>query len=167
MENTNPHLSPEEVAMMRGQIEGQIRELRDFNKLVTIELNYALNDLGVAIEHNEDFAPIDFAIVNNVEEIEEEEVDREYFNLYPTKEEIAYHNNLVDNPRPPFAKIDPKIKRGSPWNIKIPCMIGYKYIAHAYIDLESAINVMSRAVYNDIMNKQLESRRDPKYPGEI
>ena len=46
-------------------------------------------------------------------------------------------------------------------------MIGYRYIAHAYIDLESPINVMSRAVYNDIMNKQLESRKDPKYPGEI
>ena len=63
MENANPHLSPEEVATMRGQIEGQIRELRDFNKLVTIELNYALNNLSVAIEHNKDFAPKDFAIV--------------------------------------------------------------------------------------------------------
>ena len=66
MENVNPHPSPEEVAVMRGQIEGQIRELREFNKLVTIELNYSLNDLAVAIEHNEDFAPNDFAIVNNV-----------------------------------------------------------------------------------------------------
>ena len=49
MENANPHLSPVEVARMRGQIEGQIRDLRDFNKLVTLELNYALKDLAVAI----------------------------------------------------------------------------------------------------------------------
>ena len=166
MENANPPLSPVEVARMRGQIEGQIRDLRDFNKLVTLELNYALKDLAVAIEHNKDFAPKDFAIVM-VEEKKEEEVDREYFDLYPTKEELAYHSNLIDNPRPSFIRIIPKVKRGDPNNIKIPCMIGYKFIANAYIDLESPINVMSRAVYNDIVNRQLESRRDPKHPGKI
>ena len=166
MENANPPLSPVEVARMRGQIEGQIRDLRDFNKLVTLELNYALKDLAVAIEHNKDFAPKDFAIVK-VEEKKEEEVSREYFDLFPTKEELAYHKNLIDNPRPSFIRIIPKVKRGDPNNIKIPCMIGYKFIANAYIDLESPINVMSRAVYNDIVNKQLESRRDPKHPGKI
>ena len=46
-------------------------------------------------------------------------------------------------------------------------MIGYKYIEQAYIDCESPINVMSSSVYNDIMNAQLEPRRDPKYPGGV
>ena len=45
MEKANQPLSPVEVARMRGQIEDQIRDLRDFNKLVTLELNYALKDL--------------------------------------------------------------------------------------------------------------------------
>ena len=87
--------------------------------------------------------------------------------MYPTKEELAYHSHLVDNPRPPVSRIIPRIKRGDPNNITIPCMIGYKFIANAYIDPESPINVMSRAVYNDIMNRQLESRRDPKHPSKI
>ena len=94
MENANPPLSPVEVARMRGQIESQIRDLRDFNKLVTLELNYALKDLAVAIEHNKDFAPKDFAIVK-VEEKKEEEVSREYFDLFPTKEELAYIKTLL------------------------------------------------------------------------
>ena len=63
MENANPPLSPVEIARMRVQIEDQIRELRDFQKLVTLELNYSLKDLAVAIEHNMDFAPKDLEIV--------------------------------------------------------------------------------------------------------
>ena len=86
------------------KLRAKLGNLGIFNKLVTIELNYALNDLAVAIEHNEEIAPNDFAIVNKVEETKEEEVDREYFDLYPTKEELAYHNNLVDIPRPPLLK---------------------------------------------------------------
>ena len=91
----------------------------------------------------------------------------DYFDLYPTKEEIAYYNNLVDNPRLPSTRIDPKIKRGDPGNVKIPCMIGYQHIEHAYIDCESPINVMSSSLYSHIMNTPLEPRMDTKYPGRV
>lgn len=82
---------------------------------------------------DKELEPNDLAIVEDVKEEEEEDFDDDYFNLYPTEEEIAYYNNFIDNPRPPFVKIDPKIKRGDPKNVKIPCMIGYKCIDQAYI----------------------------------
>ena len=145
MENANPHLSPVEIARMRVQIEDQIRELRDFKKLVTLELNYSLKDLAVAIDHNKDFAPKDLEIVR-LEEKKEEEVNKEYFDLYPTREELAYYSHLIDSPRSPYARIVPKVKRENPNNLKIPCMIGYKFIDNAYIDIDSPINVMSRTV---------------------
>ena len=129
--------------------------------------HHALNDLEIAVYSNEDLGPDDFAIVEVIEEKEDGGFDREYFNLYPTKEEIAYYSNIINNPRPPFVKIDPKIKKGNPWKVKIPCMIGYKYIDQANIGCESPITMMSSSVYNDIMNAQLEPRRDPKYPGGV
>ena len=87
--------------------------------------------------------------------------------MYPTKEEIAYYNNLVDNPRPHFVRIEQKIKIGDPENVKIPCMIGYQHIKHAYINIKSPINVMSSGLYSHIMNVPLEPRRDPRYPDRV
>lgn len=168
MENANPPFSPREVALLREQIENEIRELRELNRLVKIELDQAFSDLATVLYSNKDLGTNEQKDV--VGELEEGEIDlklNEYFNLYPTKEEIAYYNNLIDNPRPPFTMIDPKIKRGDPKNTKIPCMIGYKYIGNAYIDFKSPVNIMSSNVYNDIVKTRLEPRKDPKYPGGV
>ena len=168
MENANPPLSPSEVAVLREQIESEIRELRELNRLIKIELEHTFSDLATVLYSNKDLGPNDFVSV--IKRPEEEEMDprlNDYFNLYPTKEEIAYYNNLIDNPRSPFTMIEPKIKRGDPKNAKIPCMIGYRQISNAYIDFKSPINIMSSAVYNDIVNIRLEPRRDPKYPGGV
>ena len=135
--------------------------------MIDIELDYALNDLAIAMDLDKELEPNDLAIVEDIKEEEEGDLDDDYFNLYPTKEEIAYYNNLVDDPRPPFVKIDPKIERGNPRNVKIPCMIGYKYMDQAYIDFESSIKIMSSSVYNDIVKTRLEPRRDLKYPGGV
>ena len=138
MENANPPLSPREVALLREQIENEIKELRELNRLVKIELDHAFSNLATALYSNKDLGTNDLDEV--VEELEEEEIDPkldDYFNLYPTKEEITYYTNLIDNPRSPFTKIEPKIKRGDSKNAKIPCMIGYKHIDNAYIDFKS------------------------------
>jgi hypothetical protein len=98
MENANPPLSPSEVALLREQIENEIRELRELNRLVNVELDQAFRDLATALYSNKDLGTNDFEDV--VEELEEEEIDPNidyYFNLYPTKEEIAYYNNFIDN----------------------------------------------------------------------
>lgn len=167
MENANLPLSPIEVALLREQIEDEIRELRELNTLVDIELDQALNDLAIAMDLDKELEANNLAIVEDVKEVEEQGLDDDYYNLYPTKEEIAYYNNLIDNPRPPFVKIDPKIKKGDPKNVKIPCMIGYKCIDQAYIDFESPLNIMSSSVYNELVTTRLGPRKDPKYPSGV
>ncbi|GKD26717.1 hypothetical protein Tco_1232931 [Tanacetum coccineum] len=45
---------------------------------------------------------------------------------------------------------DFRIEKGDPSNLKIAFMIGHKFIANAYIDLDLPMNVMSLACYNAI-----------------
>ena len=97
MENANPPLSPSEVALMREQIDNEIRELRELNSLIKIEFEHAFSDLATALYSNEDLGTNDLEDVG--EELEEGETDPkldDYFNLYPTKEEITYYTNLID-----------------------------------------------------------------------
>ncbi|GJU77853.1 hypothetical protein Tco_1274923 [Tanacetum coccineum] len=46
----------------------------------------------------------------------EEELFKDRF---PTKKELAYHKELLGEPQPPFSTLEPKIKRGDPWNFMI------------------------------------------------
>ncbi|GJR90811.1 hypothetical protein Tco_0214822 [Tanacetum coccineum] len=78
--------------------------------------------------------------------------------------ELAYHKELLGEPQPPFSTLEPKIRRGDPWSLKIPCVIGTVYTGHAYIDLQSPINIMSRAYYNKIKEKPFQARRNPYQP---
>nr|GEZ14747.1 MAK10-like protein [Tanacetum cinerariifolium] len=86
-------------------------------------------------------------IVNDEEfkeilEYEEDDEDGENFNSFPTMEELTHHEWLLNNPRPLWVK--ERIRARSLNNIKISYMIGYFFKIHAYIDLESPINIMSR-----------------------
>nr|GEW99261.1 protein kinase-like domain, concanavalin A-like lectin/glucanase domain protein [Tanacetum cinerariifolium] len=95
-----------------------------------------------------------------VEEIlkdEEEDEDGESFNSFPTIEELTHHEWLLNNPRPPWVKA--RIRAKSLNNIKISFMIRHFFKRHAYIDLESPINIMSRRQYNQIMAYGLRSRQ--------
>ncbi|GKE17209.1 hypothetical protein Tco_1424786, partial [Tanacetum coccineum] len=103
-----------------------------------------------------------------IEEIlkkEEEDKDGEYFNSFLTIEELTHHEWLLKNPRPPWVKA--RIRDGSLNNIKISCMIGHFFKRHAYIDLESPINIMSRRQYDHIMNYELRSRQKPSNLNKI
>ncbi|GKC16639.1 hypothetical protein Tco_1013421 [Tanacetum coccineum] len=84
--------------------------------------------------------------------------------MFPTEEELAYHKELLGEPCPPFSTLWPKIRRGDPWSLKIPCVIGTVYTGHAYIDLQSPVNIMSRAYYNKIKEKSFQARRNPYQP---
>ncbi|GJS99809.1 MAK10-like protein [Tanacetum coccineum] len=99
------------------------------------------------------------------EEEEEEDEDGENFNSFPTMEELTHHEWLLKNPRPPWVKA--RIRAGSLNNIKISCMIGYFFKRHAYIDLESPINIMFRRQYNQIMTYGLRSRQKPSNLNKI
>ncbi|GJR92784.1 protein kinase-like domain, concanavalin A-like lectin/glucanase domain protein [Tanacetum coccineum] len=110
----------------------------------------------------------EFETDEEIEEIleeEEDDKDGENFNLFPTIEELTHHEWLLKNPRPPWVKA--RIRAGSPNNIKISCMVGHLFKGHAYIDLESPINIMSRRQYNQIMTYRLRSRQKPSNPYKI
>ncbi|GJS62541.1 hypothetical protein Tco_0657325 [Tanacetum coccineum] len=71
--------------------------------------------------------------------------EEEFFkNRFPTEKELAYHKELLGEPQPPFLTLEPKIRKGDPWSLKIPCVIGTVYTGHAYIDLQSPVNIMSQ-----------------------
>ncbi|GJZ24453.1 ribonuclease H-like domain-containing protein [Tanacetum coccineum] len=71
--------------------------------------------------------------------------EKELFrNSFPTEKELAYHKELLGEPQPPFSTLEPKIRRGDPWSLKIPCVIGTVYTGHAYIDLQSPINIINQ-----------------------
>ncbi|GJW75707.1 protein kinase-like domain, concanavalin A-like lectin/glucanase domain protein [Tanacetum coccineum] len=110
----------------------------------------------------------EFETGEEVEEIlEEEEDDRdgENFNLFLLIKELTHHEWLLKNPRPPWVK--ERIRAESPNNIKISCMVGHFFKRHAYIDLESPINIMYRRQYNQIMTYGLRSRQKPSNPNKI
>ncbi|GKC94954.1 hypothetical protein Tco_1160396, partial [Tanacetum coccineum] len=140
-----------------GMAKGK-EELKEQGK----EENEMEADMEVEEEESE------FETDEEVEEIieeEEDDGDGEYFNSFPTMMELTHHEWLLKNPRPPWVKA--RIKTRSPNNTKISCMISHFFIRHAYIDLESPINIMSRRQYNQIMTYELTSRQKPSNPKKI
>ncbi|GJT53728.1 hypothetical protein Tco_0988782 [Tanacetum coccineum] len=85
-------------------------------------------------------------------------------NRFLTEKELAYHKELLGEPQPTFLTLEPKIRKGDPWSLKIPCVIGTVYTGHAYIDLQSPVNIMSYAYYNKIREKPFQSRRNLYLP---
>ncbi|GJZ48087.1 hypothetical protein Tco_0601919 [Tanacetum coccineum] len=83
------------------------------------------------------------------------------------EEEESEFETDEENPRPPWVKA--RIRARSPNNIKISCMVGQLFKRHAYIDLESPINIMSRLQYNQIITYGLRSSKKQKLskPNEI
>ncbi|GKB83965.1 protein kinase-like domain, concanavalin A-like lectin/glucanase domain protein [Tanacetum coccineum] len=124
----------------------------------------AKDEVKEVIDEEESEVETDEEIEEILEE-EEEDEDGEYFNSFLTMEELTHHEWLLKNPRPPWVKA--RIRAGSLNNIKISCMIGHFFKRHAYIDLESPINVMSRRQYNRIMTYGLGSRQKPSNPNKI
>ncbi|GJT11250.1 hypothetical protein Tco_0858292 [Tanacetum coccineum] len=86
----------------------------------------------------------------------------EYFDTFPTIEELEYHEWLLKYPKPSWVKA--KIRTGNLNRVKISCKMGHFLKRQAYIDLESPVNVMSKQHYNKIMNKGLELRQKPSNP---
>ncbi|GJY21916.1 hypothetical protein Tco_0394482 [Tanacetum coccineum] len=58
----------------------------------------------------------------------------------------------------PSLNYDFRIKKGDPRNLKIPCMIGHKFITNAYNKVDLPMNIMSLAYYNSIRKNGYEYR---------
>ncbi|GJT27383.1 hypothetical protein Tco_0907658 [Tanacetum coccineum] len=97
------------------------------------------------IEDSKNVDPLvssDYEFEDKIEEVKEEEEeekdDLEYFDTFPTMEELGYHEWLLKNPRPSWVKANIRIENLN--NVKFSCMIGHFVKKEAYIDLESPIN---------------------------
>nr|GEY30740.1 protein kinase-like domain, concanavalin A-like lectin/glucanase domain protein [Tanacetum cinerariifolium] len=81
----------------------------------------------------------------------------EPLDLVHTSEESVYESLIKEMPKCSL-NYDFKIKKGDPRNLKIPCMIGYKFMANVYIDVDLPMNIMSLAYYNSIKKNRYEYR---------
>ncbi|GJT64221.1 hypothetical protein Tco_1015701 [Tanacetum coccineum] len=81
----------------------------------------------------------------------------EPLDLVNISEESVYES-LIKEMLKCILNYDFKIKKGDPRNLKIPCMIGHKFTANAYIDVDLPMNIMSLAYYNSIRKNGYEYR---------
>ncbi|GJW11677.1 hypothetical protein Tco_1577504 [Tanacetum coccineum] len=88
------------------------------------------------------------------------ELEVEYFDVFPTRSELAYHKYLMCGPIPSIFLRNPIIIEGCPSNLKISCNIGHVHIEKAYIDLNLPLNIMTRMLYNWIMKRKLDPREN-------
>ncbi|GJW19052.1 protein kinase-like domain, concanavalin A-like lectin/glucanase domain protein [Tanacetum coccineum] len=170
MENANPSsalgsFSQEPSVTTHAKFTARINKLLQMRQTIDSLLFKTMNELTNQTSDYEIFCPeerikeleLKTQRINNFEE--------ELFkDMLPTKKKLAYHKELLGEPQPPFSTLEPKIKRGDPWSLKIPCLIGTVYTGHAYIDLQSPVNIMSRAYYNKIREKSFQARRNPYQP---
>ncbi|GJT47199.1 hypothetical protein Tco_0955914 [Tanacetum coccineum] len=84
----------------------------------------------------------------------------EYFDIFLTQSELAYHNYLMCGSNPSIFLRNLIITEGCPSNLKIPCNIGHVHVERAYIDLNSPLNIMTRMMYNWIMRRKLDPREN-------
>ncbi|GJX53666.1 hypothetical protein Tco_0282035 [Tanacetum coccineum] len=79
----------------------------------------------------------------------------EPLDLVDTSKESVYESLIKEMPKCSL-NYDFKIKKGDPRNLKIPYMIGHKFMANAYIDVDLPMNIMSLAYYNSIRKNGYE-----------
>ncbi|GKB25660.1 hypothetical protein Tco_0865061 [Tanacetum coccineum] len=75
--------------------------------------------------------------------------------LVDTSEESVYESLIKKMPKCSL-NYDFRIKKGDPRNLKIPCMIGHKFMANAYINVDLPMNIMSLDYYNSIRKNGYE-----------
>ncbi|GKD63361.1 hypothetical protein Tco_1305469 [Tanacetum coccineum] len=73
----------------------------------------------------------------------------EPLDLVDINEESIYESLIKEMPKCSL-NYDFKIKKSNPRNLKIPCMIGHKFMANTYIDVDLPMNIMSLAYSNSI-----------------
>nr|GEV46792.1 MAK10-like protein [Tanacetum cinerariifolium] len=95
-----------------------------------LKLNSFFESLGL----NDDFRK---------EEPKAGRLEEEYFDIFPTQSELAYHKYLMCSPTPSIFLRNPIITEGCPSSLKIPCNIRHVHVEKAYIDLNSPLNIMT------------------------
>nr|GEU89497.1 reverse transcriptase domain-containing protein [Tanacetum cinerariifolium] len=92
--------------------------------------------------------------------VKEGELEVEYFDIFPTRNELAYHKYLMYGPIPSIFLRNPIITEGCPLNLKYHATLRHIHIKKVYIDLNSPLNIMTRMLNNWIMRRKLNPRED-------
>ncbi|GKC73971.1 hypothetical protein Tco_1119854, partial [Tanacetum coccineum] len=79
----------------------------------------------------------------------------EPLDLIDTLEELVYELLIQELPKCSL-NYDFRIEKGDPQNLKIPCVIGHRFTANAYIDIDLPMSNMSLAYYNSIRKNRYE-----------
>ncbi|GKD39818.1 hypothetical protein Tco_1260025 [Tanacetum coccineum] len=105
--------------------------------------------------------PTDIEKIGPIRNDKEREIElldvEEHLDLVDTSEESVYESLIKEMPKCSL-NYDFRIKKGNLRNLKIPCMIGHKFMANAYIDVDLPMNIMSLAYYNSIRKNGYEYR---------
>ncbi|GJW81475.1 MAK10-like protein [Tanacetum coccineum] len=67
----------------------------------------------------------------------------EYFDIFLTRSELAYHKYLMCGPIPSIFLQKPINIEGCQLNLKIPCNIRHVHVEKAYIDFNPSLNIMT------------------------
>ncbi|GJZ48504.1 hypothetical protein Tco_0602336 [Tanacetum coccineum] len=84
----------------------------------------------------------------------------EYFDTFPTRDELTNHKYLMCGPILSIFLRNPIITKGHPSNLKIPCNNRHVHVEKSYINLNSPLNIMTRMMYNWIMRRKLNPMED-------
>ncbi|GKA39608.1 hypothetical protein Tco_0732159 [Tanacetum coccineum] len=165
LENVNPSSFPQEPPdSTHAKFMARINKLLTMRQTIDSFLFKTINEMNNQSSDSEIFYPKERIKELKLRTQQRNNFEEELFrDSFPTEKELAYHKELGET-QPPFLTIEPKIRRSDPWSLKIPCAIGIIYMGHAYIDLQSPINIMSRAYYNKIKEKPFQARRNPYQP---
>ncbi|GJV72255.1 hypothetical protein Tco_1492250 [Tanacetum coccineum] len=81
----------------------------------------------------------------------------EPLDLVDISEESIYKSLIKEMPKCSL-NYDFRIKKGDLRNLKILCMIGHRFTANTYINVDLPINIMSLAYYNSVRKNRFEYR---------
>nr|GEV21923.1 protein kinase-like domain, concanavalin A-like lectin/glucanase domain protein [Tanacetum cinerariifolium] len=104
----------------------------------------------------------DIAVVGNLGSNKDDEgikwLDvKEPLDLVDTSKESVYESLIKEIPNC-LLNYDFRIKKGDPRNLKIPCVIGHKFIANTYVDVDLPMSIMSLAYYKYIRKNRYKYR---------
>ncbi|GJT91335.1 hypothetical protein Tco_1080180 [Tanacetum coccineum] len=121
----------------------RVNKLLKMRQTIDYRLSKTINELTNQSSDSETFCPRERIKELKLRTQRRNNFEEELFkDMFPTVEELAYHKELPGEQHPPFSTLEPKIKRGDLWTLKIPCVIGTVYTGHAYIDLQSPVNII-------------------------
>ncbi|GJT02914.1 retrotransposon ORF1 [Tanacetum coccineum] len=164
--NSNPHPQPDPLASIA--IE-QVRKLNSMLK--SLGLVPQSSNTKFVYTKEDDGEVMFIEIIRDDDEPQNESPNEgegtttegptvEYFNTFPTRDELTYHKYLMCGLIRSIFLQNPIVTKGCSSNLKIPCNIGHVHVEKAYIDLNSPLNIMTRMMYNWIMRRKLNPRED-------